>query len=154
MSVPTFSRIRQARELPGSLVSFIALWLVISSGVTFGVDIITGGKTYRSVEVVSINGDTVTFTSRQGEISVSRKKLSWVEEAKVAEYEKKVSGRNPHEELRDDSLDPRKMQRVWVSWSGRSTERERHHRQLLAVFHPVQIFAFGCQRKPRMERRS
>jgi len=108
-------------QLPASLLSralvFTILSLILWTGISSAVDISFGGKTYHNVEVISVKGDTVIFDSKQGQVSIQRDTLDWVQKAKVAEFEKKKATPNLREASRsnrDNRLDPRKEPRVWI----------------------------------------
>jgi len=47
------------------------------------------GKTYGAVEVSAVDGDAVLLETKRGEITVSRKSLTWQVEAAVREFEKR-----------------------------------------------------------------
>jgi hypothetical protein len=91
-----------------------ALLLVAScafSGSVQALEIAFEGKTYRSVEVISVTGDAVLLGTNDGEITVSRKGLTWQLEAAVKEFQKKST---EEEVSAEEALLSTQSQRAWL----------------------------------------
>lgn len=75
---------------PASGTRLLLLLLVASAMATlsgFAIEITSGGKTYREVEVVAVEGDSVVLGTHRGDLTVSRKGLTWQLEAAVKAFE-------------------------------------------------------------------
>ena len=111
------------RRAPGCAISGrVALLLLLcfsaGGGSLLALDITFEGRTHRAVEVVAVEGDLVILQSKRGEITVSRKSLTWQLEAEVKKFESAGgadAGRTP--------LPQNEVARAWI-FGPVATERD------------------------------
>jgi hypothetical protein len=109
--------------MPAAMLSVILIFS-IGLGSAMALDLSWEGKTYRHVEVVSVEEGEVVLETNMGQITVPKTSLTWQLEARVKAFVKKRSeldGPAQQPEGDGEKVNQDELERVWVHGSATAT---------------------------------